>query len=155
MVNVHIPTHSFSKRSQWGNLLLSCPFYGWESWDSEGLSNLAKGSQPGSHGWVSTQVCVTTDPCSQPAGRTIPSPWLSWLVHDLSCGPLGSESCTGSTGLLPLLPLTGMPPQLCMPAATLSRRPISSSWHQQHGALASQAHRMVPSASQAKPSRSC
>nr|XP_011763755.1 Hermansky-Pudlak syndrome 4 protein isoform X3 [Macaca nemestrina] len=47
------------------------------------------------------------------------------------------------------------PPRPCTPVATPSRRRISSSWHLQHGALASQTLRMAPSTSLAKPSRSC
>ncbi|XP_029777785.1 Hermansky-Pudlak syndrome 4 protein isoform X2 [Suricata suricatta] len=47
------------------------------------------------------------------------------------------------------------PPQLCMPAAALSRKPISSSWRRRRGAPASRVRRTAPSASRAKPSRSC
>ncbi|XP_015418351.1 PREDICTED: Hermansky-Pudlak syndrome 4 protein isoform X2 [Myotis davidii] len=49
----------------------------------------------------------------------------------------------------------GMPPRPCTPAATPSRKPISSSWRRPRGAPASPAPRTPPSASRAKPSRSC
>ncbi|XP_045314413.1 Hermansky-Pudlak syndrome 4 protein isoform X5 [Leopardus geoffroyi] len=47
------------------------------------------------------------------------------------------------------------PPRPCTPVAAPSRRPISSSWRWRRGAPASRARRTAPSASPAKPSRSC
>nr|XP_031548501.1 Hermansky-Pudlak syndrome 4 protein isoform X1 [Vicugna pacos]XP_031548502.1 Hermansky-Pudlak syndrome 4 protein isoform X1 [Vicugna pacos]XP_031548503.1 Hermansky-Pudlak syndrome 4 protein isoform X1 [Vicugna pacos] len=67
-----------------------------------------------------------------------------------------SESCALMIEIPRLLPsLPGTPPRLCTPAATPSRRPTSSSWRQWRGAPASRVHRTAPSASRARPGRSC
>lgn len=109
---------------------------------------------------VSTQVAWDL----QTRARNPEAPLLCGHSDWARACPAGPETSRGLWGLRSawcwtvvssLCPLPGTPPRLYTPAAALFRKPTSSSWPQRRGALASRTRRMVPSASQAKPNRSC